>query len=226
MKDQSSIVKHEMLKSLFYLLCEKVEHPGKGQIDQNLIQQAWEEIHHRYGEKHRAYHTLDHISALIDLILHSCTSHNTLSQTFKNLCFAAFYHDLIYNPLRKDNEAKSAEIASKRLASLGLSGEDIGKISDIIHRTAGHLTAGADADTLFFLDADLSILGSGPEEYFNYTRQIRKEYKMIPKLLYNPGRKKILQDFLQRKSIYFTPFFRKKLEKQARENMAAELETL
>ncbi len=37
--------------------------------------------------------------------------------------------------------------------------------------------------------------------------------------MYNPGRKKVLNHFLEKETLYFTSTFRNQYEKQARENL-------
>lgn len=83
-----------------------------------------------------------------------------------------------------------------------------------------------DNDTNYFIDADLAILGRGQYEYQKYTEQIREEYSIYPDFMYNNGRKKALQHFLQMDAIYKTDYFFEKYEKQARLNISNELETL
>jgi predicted metal-dependent HD superfamily phosphohydrolase len=41
--------------------------------------------------------------------------------------------------------------------------------------------------------------------------------------MYNPGRKKVLQHFLDMKSIFKTPYFIQKFETQAAKNLIAEI---
>ena len=44
--------------------------------------------------------------------------------------------------------------------------------------------------------------------------------------MYNPGRKKVLEHFLKRESLYFTDSFKNEYEIQARENLKREIELL
>ena len=83
-----------------------------------------------------------------------------------------------------------------------------------------------DTDTNYFTDADLSVLGQGWYVYSNYYRQVRKEYALYPDIIYIPGRKKVLQHFLQMERIFKTDHFFNKFELQARENIQKELEAL
>ncbi|MEO1764559.1 MAG: hypothetical protein AAFR83_21960, partial [Cyanobacteria bacterium J06629_18] len=74
------------------------------------------------------------------------------------------------------------------------------------------------------LDADLAILGSNPTEYSKYTNAIRQEYIWVPETEYFAARKKILENFLQRKNIYLTQFMQQTREKVARINLETEID--
>jgi predicted metal-dependent HD superfamily phosphohydrolase len=88
--------------------------------------------------------------------------------------------------------------------------------------TKGHAIS-EDADTNYFTDADLAILGSNNDEYLQYVKSIRKEYKFYPDFVYNPGRKKVLEHFIQMPRIYKTDYFYNKYEEPARKNIIDEI---
>ena len=73
------------------------------------------------------------------------------------------------------------------------------------------------------IDFDLAILGQQEDIYLNYTKLIRKEYKLVPSLLYKNGRKKVLQHFIDKPFIYATNKFRGLYEDQAKMNLKNEL---
>ncbi|HET7178254.1 MAG TPA: hypothetical protein VFI14_00955 [Chryseosolibacter sp.] len=52
---------------------------------------------------------------------------------------------------------------------------------------------------------------------------MRREYSMYPDFLYRPGRRKVLQYFLDMERIFKTEEFASKFEKQARGNLEREL---
>lgn len=62
--------------------------------------------------------------------------------------------------------------------------------------------------------------------YSQYTKQVRQEYSIYSDVIYNAGRKKVLNHFLTMNRIFKTPYFFDKLEKQAKENLFKELESL
>lgn len=80
--------------------------------------------------------------------------------------------------------------------------------------------------TNYLLDVDLSVLGKDTQTYLGYTKQIRKEYSIYPDFLYNLGRKKVLQHFLELENIFKTEDFRDKYESQARKNIEFEISIL
>lgn len=197
------------------------EQLGSITSDDKLIGKMWDEIKTQYSKSSRHYHNLSHLDKLTTLL--SSISQNI--QDWQTVVFSIAYHDIIYNPLKNDNEEKSAALASQRLMELGFSDSQRNKCISQIITTKGHEVS-EDSDTNHFTDADLAILGSSSEEYKQYSKWIRKEYKFYPDLIYKPGRKNVLQHFLQMPFIYKTDHFRKLFEEQARINLENELKEL
>jgi predicted metal-dependent HD superfamily phosphohydrolase len=189
--------------------------------NQSTIESCWIEIEKAYTHKKRFYHNLHHLEHLARELENVKTSINQ----WDTVMFALFYHDVVYNAMRSDNEEKSAELAASRLIDLNVAQNDVSKCSSIIAATKKHAYHN-DSDINYFTDADLSILGSAEKDYGAYFSKIRKEYGWFPDLIYNPGRKKVLQYFLQSERIFKTEFFFQKYESQARQNLAAELRFL
>lgn len=189
--------------------------------DKILIEKFWFEIEKKYSGKSRHYHNLQHLETLFEEIEHV----KDKIKNFNTISFSIFYHDVIYDATSKLNEEKSADIAKERLEILDVNNDDIQKVYKQILATKSHQKS-EDEDTNFLLDADLSVLGKSSQVYVEYTKQIRKEYSIYPDFLYKPGRKKVLQHFLELESIYKTEFFRGKYEIQARENIESELKKL
>ncbi len=201
------------LKQIWVHLCS--------QFTQNnpLVEQEWQFIHHNHSEKGRHYHTLKHLQCMflqLELV-------NNETDNLQALSFAIFYHDVVYNAKRKDNELVSAEIACEKLALLNVPSEIIALTERHILATQHHKLS-AENDTNTLLDLDLAILGDTPENYKTYTQNIRKEYAMYPDFLYKPARKKVLKHFLQMEYIFKTTYFIQHFEQQARANLQSELE--
>jgi predicted metal-dependent HD superfamily phosphohydrolase len=186
-----------------------------------LIAKIWDEIKTQYSKTSRHYHNLSHLDKLTELL----TEISERIQDWQTVVFSIAFHDIIYHPLKKDNEEKSATFASKKLIELSRPDSQRNKCISQILATKSHEIS-EDNDTNYFTDADLAILGSSSEEYQQYTKWIRKEYKIFPDLIYRPGRKKVLQHFLQMPFIYKTDHFRKLFEGQAKINLKNELKEL
>lgn len=177
-----------------------------------------------YKEKHRKYHTLSHllysfkeIESVISLL------HSPLA-----VMFAIWYHDIVYDTCMHNNEEESALVAKQALEEMGLFSEEfINKVVQMVlaSKHTSHFTS-PDTDILFFLDADLSILGSDEATFDAYENQIRLEYFWVEESVFKKGRTSVLEAILNSSSIYKTEHFKEKYEKQARVNIKRSLAKL
>jgi predicted metal-dependent HD superfamily phosphohydrolase len=188
----------------------------------SVIESLFNALVEHYSERARAYHDLSHIQSLLALS-------ESLLDKIQNRdahYFAVWFHDVIYDTQKSDNEEKSADFASEALTRLGVPEQTIGAVREMILATKHHRSAGLSWDMKAFLDLDTSILGAPLEIYEEYSRAIRKEYSWVPDALYREGRKKVLNDFLGRARIYQTEEISAKYETQARRNIAEEIRAL
>jgi predicted metal-dependent HD superfamily phosphohydrolase len=189
--------------------------------NESLKNELWTEIDKNYSSKKRHYHTLEHLNNL----LYQLTAVKSEIKNWETILFTLFYHDIIYNSLKSDNEEKSAELAEKRMKQIPVSKDKIELCKKQILATKSHIKS-TDSDTNYFTDADLSVLGQNWETYLLYCKNVRKEYSIYPTLVYNPGRKKVLNHFLSMDRIFKTDFFYNKFELQAKQNLQQEIESL
>lgn len=189
--------------------------------DESLKIELWTEIEKNYSNKKRHYHTLQHLD---NLLIQLMDVKNEI-QDWDTLLFTLYYHDIIYNALKSNNEEKSAELAEKRMKQIAVPIEKIARCKKQILATKSHIKS-ADSDTNYFTDADLSVLGQSWEIYSAYYKNVRNEYSIYPDAIYIPGRKKVLTHFLSMESIFKTDFFYNKFEMQAKQNMQKEMELL
>ncbi len=189
--------------------------------DERLIKQLWDEIDENYSHKKRHYHTLQHLENLL-LQLHEVKDQ---IKHWNTVLFSLYYHDIIYNALKRNNEEKSAEFAQSRMQLINVPRPIIKDCVLQILATKKHEITD-DEEINFFTDADLSILGQPWNIYEEYYKNVRKEYSLFPDLIYIPGRKKVIQHFLQMERIFKTDFFFNKFELQAKENLQKELDQL
>jgi predicted metal-dependent HD superfamily phosphohydrolase len=193
--------------------------------DKELIDRYFNEIERRYTAPRRHYHSLRHILSLIEF----CGQYDSMLIDPQVVQFSIFYHDIIYNVLRKDNELRSAKLAAKRLTALKVPAFTIEQVKLFIEATKTHAVTAAVTnvnDLQFFLDFDMSVLAARPSTYRAYAIGVRREYRIYPDKLYYAGRKQFLQHCLQAEFIFQTATFRKTYEPQARENIARELESI
>lgn len=210
-----------MLQAQLFCIWEELsEDLGLNERDSLLL---WSEIENKYNGRNRHYHNLKHLGAMMDEALRfkDRIEHPSV------LKLSIFYHDLIYNPLRKDNELRSAERMKSRLTKLGVATDTTSRSFDQILLTNGHqLNQSSTSDDQYFLDFDLTVLGEDWLIYEEYVKQIRKEYWIFPATTYKEGRKKALASFLNREFIYLTKAFRETKEGQARANLQREIDEL
>ncbi len=188
--------------------------------DDELIQKLWKEIKKTYSSIGRHYHNIDHLLYMLEL----AEEYKDSIRDFDVLVFAIFYHDIVYKSTRRDNEEKSARIAEKRLNSLGLDAKRIDLCVVHILSTKSHEISPND-DTKYLIDFDLGILSESQSKYLTYLENIRREYAIYPPFMYKKGRKKVLDQFLERDKIYATDFGLRR-EYRAKANIQFELELL
>lgn len=184
-------------------------------------QQWWHELQQQYSAPHRAYHTLQHLT--------ECLQHldavRPLLQHPDEVEVALWAHDVIYDTHRRDNEEASAAWVQPLFQETAAPSATIQRVTDWIGLTK-HIAEPVDADGAFLLDIDLAILGADTARFAEYEQQVRHEYNWVAWPAFCTGRSQILQSFLQRPTIYRTPFFQAQFEAQARINLAASLTSL
>jgi predicted metal-dependent HD superfamily phosphohydrolase len=190
--------------------------------DQGDVEDLFHQLVRLYSAEDRAYHNLSHIRSLLDL---SDTFRDRI-QNYHALSFAIWFHDAIYDTRKKDNEERSAKLSVKSLGRFKIPIDTLVLTCEMVLATRDHHNTSGSDDLNFFLDLDLSILGSEEQVYQSYSQAIRKEYWWAPGFLYCEGRKKVLVSFLERESIYLTREMVNMFEEQARRNIRREIESL
>lgn len=173
-----------------------------------------------YAEPHRSYHTAKHIVA--------CLRHFDLFKSHSAdpvaVEFSIWLHDAAYDPLRDDNEERSADVAAMLLDQAGLQSR-VEQVRQLIMATR-HTSLAQPDDSGLLVDIDLSVLGLPWAEYVSYSRAVRKEYAAIPAERFVEGRIGVLKHFLAKPTIYVHPEIQQALEHRARENMENEITEL
>lgn len=180
----------------------------------HYLSNVFDQLTQKYTEPGRAYHTLEHIAA--------CLWH--FDEIAENLeCpqaveLALWFHDVIYDPRKPDNEIKSSNYAQQILVHTDLDIQAITHISRLIKLTQ-HPAKPLTSDDQYLLDIDLSILGSPRNIFDKYEANIRTEYAHVPLFFYRRARKKLLVNFMASKRIFLTEHFCQRYENQARANL-------
>ncbi len=174
-----------------------------------------------YTSPARHYHNLGHIEHCLrelDDLRQQCEDANAVE-------LAIWFHDIVYDPKRHDNEERSLDEAVRTMRDAGVSQSLINAVSGLILATK-HTGEPEGHDARILTDIDLSILGQPEPVFDEYDRAIRREYGHISEKDFVEGRARILRQFLERPSIYSTPEMKERYEVNARKNLAADLKTL
>lgn len=194
----------------------------KFRVEAHISDVMFVELCSSYLAKSRCYHGLTHIRCMLE----SLELHRAQLRDPDLLSLAIWYHDAVYIPLCNDNEEQSAGLAIKNFKKY-LSPKKLKRLESLIIATKHQSTLpDFDNDTAWLHDLDLEILGQNPENYKTYSQNIRREYSLVPQVLYNTGRKKVLKIFLERPFVYATEYFRTTQEAQAKLNLFEELNSL
>jgi predicted metal-dependent HD superfamily phosphohydrolase len=174
----------------------------------------------------RGYHAWSHPAALLAM-LSDVASY--LHDRDAVEC-AIVLHDAIYEPLKPDNEKRSAALARVMLAGV-VPEETISRTVRMIEATERHevpddLSEEDANDVRIFLDMDLSVLGSAESAFDAYEQGVRHEYREVPDAAFNRGRAAILRKFLERERLYLSEWGRARFEEQARKNLRRSLAAL
>jgi len=199
--------------------------------------ERWQELLHRlgvapetdtfyrlqsaYSQKHRAYHTSRHIDECLLLL----DEFKHLGKYPAEVECALWFHDAIYEPMSKSNEERSANWVAEFGGRVGLAPEALARIRAHIMATR-HVALPADDDSRLVVDIDLAILGAVPSRYDEFERDVRREYRWVPGIVYRQKRAAILQSFLDRPRIYHWEPVYGRFEGNARSNVSGAIQTL
>jgi predicted metal-dependent HD superfamily phosphohydrolase len=202
--------------------------------DYEMVHKVTDKLIKSYNEPHRKYHTLEHIVKCLDATQLLCNTND--------MYMAILYHDIIYDPIAKDNEELS-ELAFIYDIPYGWR-SDAGKLIRYMIRATTHdpedilykfkpITKIFDHDQhdlyryvkvnvssyqQHICDVDLHQLGCGLREFLYNESLIREEYKMVPDEIFYPARYKILQRFLDN-NIYYSTIFKNTFGFAAKRNL-------
>ena len=173
-----------------------------------------------WSEPQRHYHALQHLEECLAQL----ARWRHLAQSPELLALALWFHDAVYDPQARDNEARSAAWAREALTALGLPPSDCARVSQLVLATQHHVAT--DADMGLLLDLDLAVLAAPAARYAEYERQIRAEYAFVPEPDFRAGRHRILAGFLARPRLFVIDALHAAWDAPARANLRAACEAL
>lgn len=185
------------------------------------------ELEAAYATPPRAYHNFGHVQEVLHRFA-EVTAGPGWAQPAE-VYLAVLYHDAIYEAGRKDNEARSADLAMAQIARwLPEQGIDTLRVAELINLTARHGQFsptdfgddGFSLDARHFLDCDMAILGAEPNVFDAYDAGIAEEYRgHVPRFLFRLNRKRFLEGLLARERIYLSDWFHQRYDAAARANL-------
>ena len=184
-----------------------------------------EQLVRRWAEPQRTYHTLRHLDAVLRAVdALAGAADGTVDPDAVRL--AAWFHDAVYAPDRSENEERSARLAERVLAELGLPPGPVAECARLVRLTAEHDPLAGDGNGELLCDADLSVLGGPPRAYAAYAAAVREEYGFVPDPEFRTGRAAVLRQLLGLPRLFRTPGGIAAYQERARANLTAELAAL
>ena len=185
------------------------------------------ELEAAYATPPRAYHNFGHVQEVLHRFAEVTVGPGWAQPS--EVYLAVLFHDTIYEAGRKDNEARSADLAMAQIARwLPEQGIDTLRVAELINLTARHGQFspgdfgddGFSLDTRHFLDCDMAILGAEAEVFDAYDAGIAEEYHgHVPGFLFRVNRKRFLKGLLARERIYLSDWFHQRYDAAARANL-------
>ncbi|MBZ4322812.1 HD domain-containing protein [Streptomyces huiliensis] len=179
----------------------------------------------RWSEPQRRYHTTAHLTAVLDRV-DELAEHAETPRDLAAVRLAAWFHDAVYLPERSTNEERSARLAGRALAELGIPEDVTAEVVRLVLLTVGHDPAPGDRNGELLCDADLAVLGGAPEAYATYAAEVRQEYGFVPDEAFRAGRAAVLRQLLGLPRLFRTPRGYERWERAARHNLTTELALL
>jgi len=165
---------------------------------------AWEALDAGYTESHRAYHTWEHVTGLLEKL----STFSYLSTRSDIIAVSAFWHDVVYRTQNQDgsprpdyeNVRDSCELFRQYTL---LNKPDSDAVHDLMMATANYLQArtekqyyaGFSGDLDLFLDLDFSSLASPWEEFVENLARIRTEFSWASEVVFCSIQLQVLKNF-------------------------------
>jgi predicted metal-dependent HD superfamily phosphohydrolase len=169
--------------------------------------------------KGRYYHTVRHINYMINHV----KDFKLTKKEQAKLELAIWFHDIVYDAQKTDNEKNSGIKLVHFGESIGIRLKDINEMTDLILDTKHNITPTTKLGKII-CDLDLREFVSDRQKL--NTPEVRKEYSHLSDEEFNKGRVEFLKTMLKKTHIYHTKLYRDLFENKARENLTNELNNI
>ena len=173
---------------------------------------AWDAVYSRYAEPHRKYHNVQHLVVCLeqlDMVSHEIELPDQVEM-------AIWFHDVIYDPGKSNNEARSAALFYDLSATV-MDPEFVDGVVDLILITTHDILPTSRLQQLVS-DIDLASFGCPWDCFLADSVNLRAEFQGTEDD-YKLGKRRFLEALLQRPKVFLTDFFNDRYEQQARENI-------
>jgi len=168
----------------------------------------------------RYYHNLNHINKLLSY----SEIFNLTNKERLLLELSIWFHDIIYNPTKNDNEEQSAqEFVKFSNEYLKLDNLYVDIVKNMILATKHNDTA---YNKLEKIICDLDLIELSSNNYIENSNKIKKEFSHLKDETWRNERIKFLTYFLNKEKIFYNKECYNTYEVKAKENLIKEIEYL
>ena len=153
--------------------------------DEKIILSMW-------NESHRAYHSLNHLNDMIDQINENKLQYS--QREYEKLIIATLFHDIVYDPMRSDNEEKSAQFFMNCCEDK--SNPDVLEINQIILDTITHESNTPLSEV--FCHFDMNIVERDFNQLLKWEKGIFEEFQAYGPDIYKQGRLTFLESLMDK----------------------------
>lgn len=153
-------------------------------LNYNILLTMW-------NESHRSYHNQNHLLDLIEQINENKSKFES-QKDYEKMILCALFHDCVYDPMRNDNEEKSAEFFMNCCQEKN---QDCLEIKQMILDTKTHESTTNLSEK--FNQLDMNIVERNFEQLLEWENGIHEEYKAYGEK-YKIGRLQFLETLLDK----------------------------
>ena len=144
-----------------------------------------------WNESHRYYHNLNHLNDLIEQINENKSQYS--QKEYEKMILASLFHDCVYDPMRTDNEERSADFFMECI--IDKSNPDLLEVKQMIFDTKTHESTTPLSEK--FNKLDMNIVERDFNQLLDWEEGIYNEYKSYGEK-YKEGRLQFLESLLDK----------------------------